>query len=74
VVKVSHGSTVGIATGYTRGDRRVGVQVPLRSRILTSPYHNLNSRVQHPAARISIGFTNVYYHCTQLNSLSLSLF
>jgi hypothetical protein len=35
---------------------------------------NLNSRVQHPVARISIGFTNVYYHRTQLKSLSLSLF
>jgi hypothetical protein len=38
--------------------------------------HNsrVNSRVQHSVARISIGFTNVYYHRTQLSSLSLSLF
>jgi hypothetical protein len=31
----------------------------------------LNSRVQHPVAHVSIGFTNVYYHRTQLLSLSL---
>jgi hypothetical protein len=41
---------------------------------LLSHFNNLNSRVQHPVARVSIGFTNVYYHRTQLNSLSLSLF
>jgi hypothetical protein len=31
----------------------------------------VNSRVQHPVARVSIGFTNVYYHRKQLLSLSL---
>jgi hypothetical protein len=35
------------------------------------PPRNLNSRVQHPVARVSIGFTNVYYHRTQLLSLFL---
>jgi hypothetical protein len=39
VVKVNHRSAVGIATGYRRDDRRVGVRVPVNSRILTSPYH-----------------------------------
>jgi hypothetical protein len=34
---------------------------------------NFNSRVQHPVPRVSTKF-NVYYHRTQLNSLSLSLF
>jgi hypothetical protein len=33
------GSVVGIATGYGLDDRRVGVRVPVRSRIFTSPCH-----------------------------------
>jgi hypothetical protein len=40
--------------------------------MIDSGYSNiLNSRVQHPVARVSIGFTNVYYRRTQLLSLSL---
>jgi hypothetical protein len=36
---LSHGSVVGIATGYGLENRGVGVQVSVASRILTSPYH-----------------------------------
>jgi hypothetical protein len=35
----SRGSAVSIAIGYALDDRRVGVPVPVGSRILTSPYH-----------------------------------
>jgi hypothetical protein len=33
-----HGSAVGIATAYGLNDREVGVGVPVRSSIVTSPY------------------------------------
>jgi hypothetical protein len=36
---MSHGSTVGIATGYGLDDQGVGVRVPVGSKIFTSPYH-----------------------------------
>jgi hypothetical protein len=34
----SWGSAVGIVTGYVLDDQRVGVQVPVGARIVTSPY------------------------------------
>jgi hypothetical protein len=39
VLSKSLGSAVGIATGYGMGNRDVGVQVRVGSRIFTSPYH-----------------------------------
>jgi hypothetical protein len=38
LVTRSHGSAVGIATGYGLDDRRVGVPVPVTSIIFTSSY------------------------------------
>jgi hypothetical protein len=35
---MSRGSVVGIVTGYGQDDRGVGVRVPVRARIFTSPY------------------------------------
>jgi hypothetical protein len=35
---MSHGSIVSIATGYRLNNREVRIQVPVGSRILTSPY------------------------------------
>jgi hypothetical protein len=37
-IPLSHGSAVGIMTGYVLDDRGIGVRVPVGSRILTSPY------------------------------------
>jgi hypothetical protein len=46
---ISHGSTIGIATGYRQDNRGAGVPVSVGSRILTSSYHQNSSGV-HPAS------------------------
>jgi hypothetical protein len=38
IIMVSRDSAVGIATSYWLNDRGVGVRVPVRSRIFTSPF------------------------------------
>jgi hypothetical protein len=52
IIGTNRGSVVGIATGYGLDDRRVGVRVPVQSRILTSPYRQTGIGI-HPTPYIT---------------------
>jgi hypothetical protein len=52
------GSSVGIATGYGLDGRGARVQVPVRSRILTSPYRP--DRLCGPPSFLSSGYRGLF--------------
>jgi hypothetical protein len=58
VYNMSHGSTVGIATGYRLDDQGVGVRVPIASRILTCSY--CPDRFLGPPNLLSIGYQEFF--------------
>jgi hypothetical protein len=55
------GGAVGIATGYGRDDREVGVRVPVGSRIFTSPYHP--DRFWGPPNLLYNGYRGLFFGC-----------
>jgi hypothetical protein len=56
--KSSRDSPVGIATGYGLDEREVGVRVPVRSRIVISPYRP--DRLWGPPNILSNGYEGLF--------------
>jgi hypothetical protein len=54
----SRGSAVGIVTGYWLNDREVGVRVPVRPRIFTSPRRP--DRLRGPPNLLSNGYQGLF--------------
>jgi hypothetical protein len=55
---LSRDSVVGIATGYGLDDRRVGVRVPVRSRIFSCP--RSRDRFWDPLGLLSNGYRGLF--------------
>jgi hypothetical protein len=68
---VSRGSVVGTAVGCGLGDRRVGVRVPVGSRILTSPYRP--DRLWGPPNLVSNGYRGLKRKGLEVDLSSASL-
>jgi hypothetical protein len=70
-VMVSHGSSVGIATGYGLDDWRVRVWVPVGSRIFASPYRT--DRLRVPPSLLSNWYGVMFPGCKAAGAWSWPL-